>query len=180
MRVYRTRSSDSTFDLNLAPVLDIIVSIVPMLLLSVAFVQIKMIEAPTPQMVLEQKNQTPPKPETSITLKISKASGFAFAVTDPAGKVTTTNIAMQAGQFDYDGLLKSAIRLKEAYPQISKVQLEPDTDIAFDDLVKTMDQIRLKPQAPSAQKISISEAASAKPVENTYLFPDVTFSNIGG
>ena len=48
------RSSDSTFELNLAPFLDIIVSIIPMLLLSVAFVQIKMIEAPTPQVVSEK------------------------------------------------------------------------------------------------------------------------------
>lgn len=33
MRVIRTRKSDATFDLNLAPFLDIIVSVIPMLLL---------------------------------------------------------------------------------------------------------------------------------------------------
>ena len=35
------RDTDGTFELNLAPFLDIIVSVVPMLLLSIAFIQIK-------------------------------------------------------------------------------------------------------------------------------------------
>jgi hypothetical protein len=44
MRQAKTRSADATFDLNLAPILDIIVSIVPLLLMSIAFVQVKMID----------------------------------------------------------------------------------------------------------------------------------------
>jgi biopolymer transport protein ExbD len=178
VRTQNTRAGDSTFDLNLAPVLDIIVSIVPMLLLSVAFVQIKMIEAPTPQVVLEQKSQQPPKPETTITLRVSKKSGFEFAISDVSGKITTSNITLIAGGFDFQGLLNSAIKLKGFYPDVSKIQLAPEADVAFDDIVKVMDQIRQKPRV--AQKLSISEAASAKPVENEYLFPDVTFSSIGG
>ena len=51
MRAFKSRTEDATFELNLAPLLDIIVSIVPMLLLSVVFVQITMVETPIPQAV---------------------------------------------------------------------------------------------------------------------------------
>lgn len=180
MRIRSTRANDSTFDLNLAPFLDIIVSIIPMLLLSVAFIQIKMIEAPTPQVVTEQTVKEPPKPETTILLRISKARGFVFEVTDPKGKVTTTKLDLATGQYDLDGLLQEAIRLKERYPEISKLQLMPEEDVSFDDIVKVIDQVRQKPRSPAAAPVSITDAAQAKPVQNSYLFPEVIFASIGG
>ena len=176
MRIKQTRANDSSFDLNLAPVLDIIVSIIPMLLMSVAFVQIKMIEAPTPQIVQEQKSE-PPK-EALITLKISKAKGFTFEVTDVKGKVTSASMPLSSGQYDFNALTASAIKLKEQYPGVSSLQLSPEEDVAFDDIVRAIDQVRQRPQV--AKKLSISEAAAAKPIENSYLFPDVIFSSIGG
>jgi biopolymer transport protein ExbD len=181
VRRNQTRASDATFDLNLAPVLDIIVSIVPMLLLSVAFVQVKMIEAPTPQLVAEQTaDKTPPKPETQVVLRLSKVEGFVFEVTDTQGKTTKTSVGVAAGQFNYEGLLASAMKIKALYPEVSRLQLTPESDVPFEEIVKTMDQVRLKPRADQPAKLSISEAAKAKPVENTDLFPDIIFSSIGG
>lgn len=178
MRFKRTRQDDATFDLNLAPVLDIIVSIVPMLLLSVAFVQVKMLEVPTPQVVSE-KNQTqqPPKPEVSVSLRVSKKNGFSFEITDLKGVMKATPIAMVKGQFDFEGLLSAALQAKLSYPDLEKLQLLPEGDVAFDDLVKVMDLIRQKPIRAPAQ-ISISDAASAAPVKNEYLFPEIIFGSI--
>ena len=51
MRALKSRIDDSTFELNLAPMLDIIVSIIPMLLLSVVFTRITVIDTPVPQAV---------------------------------------------------------------------------------------------------------------------------------
>ena len=50
-RSFGKRVEDATFELNLAPMLDIIVSIVPMLLMSVAFVHVTVIDTPVPQVV---------------------------------------------------------------------------------------------------------------------------------
>jgi biopolymer transport protein ExbD len=178
VRFKRSRTTDSTFELNLAPVLDIIVAIIPMLLLSVAFVQVKMIEAPTPQVVNEKTVKEPPKPETVISLKVSKKTGFAFEVTDKKGKSSVTRVALAAGELDYDGLLASAIKIKGVYPDVSKLQLLPDSDVPFDLIVKAMDQVRQVPRAKPT-KVSFSDM-SAKPAETEYLFPDVVFSSIGG
>ena len=162
MRIHRTRSNDSTFELNLAPFLDIIVSVIPLLLLSVAFIHVKMIAAPTPQVVSEDNLKKPPVPEASIVLRISKVNGFEFAVTDVKGKLMTTNIALSNGILNFDALLTTAIKIKETYPNISSVQLSPNADVSFDEIIKVMDRVR--------HKDKVSEL----------LFPDVTFATIGG
>ncbi len=178
MRQNKTRTSDSTFDLNLAPVLDIIVSIIPMLLLSVAFVQIKMIEAPTPQVVSEKNVTQPPQPEVQVELKVSNAGGFLFQVTDLKGKTTVTNISLLSGQFNYEGLLDSAIKIKEMHPGVTSIQLNPDSDVSFDNIVKIIDQVREKPRIQ--QKLSVTDSVNSKPTETQYLFPDIIFASVGG
>ena len=162
MRANKTRSNDSTFDLNLAPFLDIIVSVIPMLLLSIAFIQVKMIESPVPQVVSEKNLKEPPKPEMTIILNISNKKGFEFAVTDIKGKTTITKVALADGQLDYETLFSSAVKIKQAYPNISSLQLSPDPNVSFDDIVKVMDKVR--------KNNTIKEN----------LFPDVTFASVGG
>lgn len=178
MRLHRTRTSDSTFELNLAPFLDIIVSIVPMLLLSIAFVQIKMIETPTPQVVSQDQIKTPPKPETTVTLKVSHKSGLDFEV-DEAGKKQRQHVDMQAGKFNYEAMTQAAISIKSKFPQLTKLQLVPEGDVSFDELVQIMDKVREKPHVQTAELSFTDKAINAK-AENRQLFPEVVFSSIGG
>ncbi len=177
MRTRRTRTTDATFELNLAPFLDIIVSVVPMLLLSVAFVQIKMIESPTPQVVNQSQMKNPPKPETTVTLKVSKANGFTFEVTPPKGGVKRIAVANKNGAFDMSGLLVAAEQIKAEHPEISSLQLLPDNDVSFDDLVHVMDQVRQKP-SPVVQASFDSDPVPIDP-SKLQLFPNVIFANVG-
>ena len=177
MRTRRTRATDSTFELNLAPFLDIIVSVVPMLLLSVAFVQIKMIEAPTPQIVSQSQMKNPPKPQTTIVLKISKANGFSFEITPPKEKMKRIVVANKAGQFDLNGLLVAAEQIKAEHPDVNELQLIPDGDVSFDDLVHIMDRVRQKP-SPVVQASFDSDPVPVDP-SKMQLFPNVIFGNVG-
>ncbi len=178
MRTMRTRVEDSTFALNLAPFLDIIVSIVPMLLLSIAFVQIRMINAPTPQIVSKSEIKHAPKPQTTISLQISKAHGFVFEVTSPSGHVQRMAIANKNGHFDLKGLLSSAIAIKKEHPKVTQLQLMPQGDVAFNDLVHIMDEVRERPR-PQA-KASFGDTPIPVDSSAYELFPNVTFGNVGG
>src|SRR5882757_4268778 len=104
------RTSDATYDLNLAPILDIIVSIVPMLLLSIAFVQVKMIETPVPQAVAEAIQHAQDKDDTQIKLLISSQKGFTFEIVSGGGK-QKFDIPRKGSAWDYDGLQKAAFEV---------------------------------------------------------------------
>src|SRR5436190_8631124 len=123
-RKFRMRQGEATFDLNLAPVLDIIVSIVPLLLLSVAFVQVKMIDTSVPQVVAEAAQRANDKSETTVTLKVSKAKGFTFEVLKD-GKKTPTDVPNHGAEWNLDALVNAAFAIKQKNPEVFRVDLAP-------------------------------------------------------
>lgn len=177
MRAIRTRKSDATFDLNLAPFLDIIVSVIPMLLLSVAFIQIKMIETPIPQVVAEKIANANDKP-VSVTLALTAdlKRGYVIEVNEN-GKINKQTIPMKDGKLDYEALAASATALKLKYTDVFKMDFSPSATVSYNDIVSTMDSLR---RLPSGQKVSFKDDKTGEPVETDLMFPDVTFSNILG
>ena len=173
------RTGEASFDLNLAPFLDIIVSIIPMLLLSAVFIEIRMIETPIPQVVanaVENADQRAEK-EVVITLHVSAKGGYNFEVNDK-GKVKNLKIPLISGAFDYKELSKITQQLKDSYPQVFKLQLAPDKDVTFDHIVRTMDKVRQ--QEDTSRKIAFVDPKSGQKVETNLMFPNVTFSNVVG
>lgn len=176
MRYGKTRSSDATFDLNLAPILDIIVSIIPLLLLSMAFIQVKLIEVPVPQVVADAMNRANKKAETTVTLKVSQDRGFAFEVTKD-GSTKRFNVPAKSGALDYAGLQAKAFEIKQSFPQVFNLDLAPDEDVPLNELVKVMDSVRKDPQA---RKLAFVDPENGQKMETDMMFPNVMFSNVIG
>ncbi len=173
----RARKSDPTFDLNLAPVLDIMVTVIPMLLLSVAFVQIRMIETPVPQVVAEKINSQDQHPRVSVNLKVSKQDGFQLTVFDN-GQRKDFKVGLKQGQLDFDGLTNVAAQVKRQYADVFKLELAPTQTVVFDDIVKTMDSVRRMPA--NVEKVTITDTKTGQKVQTDLLFPDVVFANVVG
>jgi biopolymer transport protein ExbD len=178
MRRFKRRVEDSTFELNLAPMLDIIVSIVPMLLLSVAFVQVTMIETPIPQAVekaiaaANEKN----KDAVQVQLSVSRKDGFHFTVKDK-DQTKESVVALKGDKFDLDGLHKETLALKQSYPDIFRLELNPEENVPLDEIVSVMDNVRVT--ATGEAKIIFKDEAG-KPLETNLLFPDIVFGNVAG
>lgn len=179
-RTFRSRVEDATYELNLAPMLDIIVSIVPMLLMSVAFVHIMVIETPVPQAVekaiaaANEKN----KDVVQVTLHVSKKTGLRFNVNDK-GQQKEVVVAMKGDKLDLDGLHKETLSLKQSYPDVFRLELNPEEDVPLDEIVAVMDRVRQSATAAGEPKITFKDE-SGKPIETNLLFPDVVFGNVAG
>ncbi len=173
------RTGDAAFDLNLAPFLDIVVSIIPMLLLSAVFIEIKTIETPIPTLVAEAVQNADKKTEKEvvITLKVSRKKGFEFSVNEQ-GKVNTMNVGLKENTLDFVGLFETTKQLKSRYPEVFKLQLAPEKDISFNDVVKTMDRVRK--QGRDDRKVAFVDPKTGQRVETDLMFPNVTFSNVVG
>ncbi len=179
MRTAKTRLSDSTFEINLAPFLDIIVSVVPLLLLSVVFVEIKMLETPVPQVVdqIIEREQKDPNPKVTLNLRVDKQKGFVFEITD-GGATRSQTVPLKDGNLDYEGLKARAAELKNSYPQVFKLGLAPQGDVPFDDLVRAMDAVRRQMQPD--RKVAFTDKETGQKVETDLIFPNVSFSNVVG
>lgn len=158
--------------------LDIIVSIVPMLLLSVAFVHVTMIETPVPQAVekaiaaANEKN----KDVVQVTLHVSKTKGFRFVVNDK-GQTKEMVVGMKDNKLDLEGLHKETLALKQSYPDVFRLELNPEESVALDEIVNTMDRIRT---TSKGENKVVFKDETGKAIETNLMFPDIVFGNVAG
>lgn len=171
-------NDESNFEINLAPMLDIIVSIVPMLLLSVVFFKVTVIDTkvpqPTSKPVAEEK-----KKDRDVTLKlaISHSKGMDLSIVEN-GKENRVSVSKTMDEGSYGALKAEILRLKQKYPEVFQIELNPEEDVSYSEIVKVMDRVRSR----SAQdpKISFMDKETGKAVETDLLFPDIVFANVAG
>jgi biopolymer transport protein ExbD len=177
MRTLRLRdtSEEATFELNLAPMMDMLVTIIPFMLLSTVFIQMVMIDTSLPVPVAQAlaQDRADQKREVSIVVNMDRKSGFSINVKNPAGPSSSYAVAMLAsGEFDYKSLHTRLVQIKQMHPKVFRLELNPADNIDYEFIVKTMDSTR--DMSKEDPKITIDGA------ETPLLFPDVVLSNVMG
>lgn len=162
-------------DLDLAPLLAVMVKLVPVLLISSAFVQMMIIETELPQVVQEaiQRQEENKNEKPSITLEVSNKTGLKIVITEK-GQNKIDTVPTKDGHFDWASIHGKLKEVKKSYPEIFKIDLKPDEDVAYQDLVKVMDEAR---RSRDNQKFPVFDAQSGKNVETEYMFPEIVFAN---
>ena len=177
MRLKKTRATDNTFDINLAPVLDIIISIVSLLLFSVALIEVKTIETTVPQIIKEIVEKIEKKEEQAqIALKMSKKHGFTFEI-DYKGKKETIALPFSSDKPDYVKLQEEGSKIKKRFPAIFSISILPEKDWSMADIVATLDHVR---KLSSEQTVEIQDPANGNKVTTNFMFPNVVFANVLG
>lgn len=167
---------NSEFELDLAPLLAVMVKLVPVLLISSAFVQMNVIETELPQVVSEaiQRQEQQPTP-TNVALEIDAKEGIRVVVTEK-GQEKVETIPLKSGTFDYANLHAKLVAVKVAHPEIFKIEINPDGQIPYNDIVKVMDEAR---QArDNKTKFPVFDSKQGKNVETNYMFPEIVFANM--
>jgi biopolymer transport protein ExbD len=176
---FRDNSQESTFDLNLAPMMDMLVSIIPFMLLSATFMQIMVINVPLPQTVAKALADDRAKAErdVSISVGMSQQLGFSISVKDKNGKVSKFTVPNATGaktvsglEYNFAALHKTLVEIKQRFPKVFRIELNPDESVQYNSIVAAMDESRnMENKDP---KILIGGA------ETPLLFPDVVLANI--
>lgn len=167
--------ADSTFDINLAPMLDVIVAIVPMLLMSVVFLRVNMIEAQIPQIVAQaiEDNKNKPNPVT-LALAI-QGNNYKFELT-VNGKKSDITVAAVGGKPNLEGLYKEAEVIKRKFPDVFKIEIKPSKDVSLDQIVSTLDKIRkLK---SGSEGFTIKDEKTGTTAKTDLMFPEIVFADI--
>ncbi|MBX2989176.1 MAG: biopolymer transporter ExbD [Bdellovibrionaceae bacterium] len=178
MRGRRWMHHDTTgeFELDLAPLLAVIMKLVPVMLLSSAFVQLMVIETELPQVVKEaiQNNNDPNKNLAKVRLEIDNAAGFKIYVTEK-GQEKESAVALKNGALDFPALHENLVALKKSHPDVFQIDLVPRAGVEYGDIVRTMDEAR----RPRDQQITfpVFDAQQNKQVQTPFMFPEVVFAN---
>lgn len=166
---------NSEFELDLAPLLAVMVKLVPVLLLSSAFVQMMVIETELPQVVSQAiQRQDDQKNPTTVALEVDSKEGIRIVITEK-GQEKVETVALKSGTYDLETLHNKLVAVKKLHPEIFKMEISPDDKVAYDDIVKIMDAAR---QArDNTIKFPVFDTTQGKTVETNYMFPEIIFAN---
>jgi len=164
------------FELDLAPLLAVMVKLVPVLLVSSAFVQVMMIETDLPQAVKEAIAKEEKKPTANVQLDINGKNGIRIIV-EKNGSQTVEVVALKPdGSFNYTQLHQKLVEVKAQNPEVFRVELNPEGNISYREIVKIMDEAR-KARDKNIH-FPVFDSKAGKEVETDYMFPDVVFVNM--
>jgi biopolymer transport protein ExbD len=166
------------FELDLAPLLAVMVKLVPVLITSSVFVQVMIIESELPQGVQaaieqnQEKNKVP-----IISLNVSQKEGFTIEATLNNQVLEQKKIPLAADKkMNLEDLNKALQLVKSKYPDVYQLQLHPEAGIVYDEIVKIIDASR-KSNDPKVQ-FPIKTQDASKVETTPFMFPDVVFADI--
>ncbi len=179
-RRFSRHAGESTFDLNLAPMMDMMVTIIPFLLLSAVFMRMMLIESPLPQSVAQllQEDRNKKDRDVSISLTLTKTGDANLIVVDAQGKKVQSLIKNVGGHFDAKSVHSHLVQVKQQYPQIFRLELNPEDGVDYKSIVGVMDASR--DMERTDPKIFITDPVKKERAEVPLLFPDVVLANLMG
>lgn len=167
---------NAEFELDLAPLLAVMVKLVPVLLVSSAFVQMMIIETELPQVVQDAvKKQEADPNAASISVAVTKDEGVKITLTEK-GQAHVEVVGLgQDKQIDYPTLHAKFVALKKSHPAIFKIDMQPAADVAYKDIVKVMDEARKAREKDL--RFPVKDEKSGKETTTEYMFPEIVFGN---
>lgn len=134
-------------ELNLIPIMNLVLMLIPTILISAVFVQLSVINVAPPIGCVRWPNpQEKPTPQP-LNLKITlqeqgiSLSGSGGVLPGPDAKSPTIP-KMANGQYDWPALTAKLAEIKDAFPEDERVILTGDGDVPFESLVRAMDASR--------------------------------------
>lgn len=165
------------FELDLAPLLSVMVKLVPVLLISSAFVQVMVIETDLPQAVKEAvQKQEDDQNLASIQLDVSRKEGIKLIVAKQGNQQVERIPATADGGFDLPALHKQLQKVKTENPKVFRIEMAPAGDVSYKEIVRIMDEARKS--RDKDVRFPVWDSQKQKEVETDYMFPDVTFANM--
>ena len=168
---------NSEFDLDLAPLLAVMVKLVPVLLISSAFVQMMIIETDLPQVVQQaiEKQEHDPK-AAQITVELNKTEGVKIIITENGQQKIDVVGRKTDKQIDFTQLHTKFVELKKVYPKIFKIEFNPAADVSYNDVVKVMDEARKA--RDMTVRFPVTDTKTGQDTTTDYMFPEIIFSNM--
>ncbi|WP_413288021.1 ExbD/TolR family protein [Bdellovibrio sp. HCB337] len=164
------------FELDLAPLLAVMVKLVPVLLVSSAFVQMTVIETQLPQVVQQAiEKQDKDEKAAHITIEVKEKEGVKIIVKKD-GKESVEVVPKKAdGNFDFARLHERLRDVKTQNPEVFKVDISPDAGVSYKDIVHVMDEARRS--RDNKIRFPVFDKVKNQEVQTDYMFPEVNFAN---
>ena len=138
---------DQAADINVVPVMNLFMVLIPFLLMGAAFYQIGVIPTSTPQHSPHESDV--PKTPTTVSANLMlepDTMRITFASTnlseDELAALAATWPRGAKGKYDVEGLQQKLVEIKKLYPESTTITILPHDDLGYQELVEVLDRLR--------------------------------------
>lgn len=168
------KARDEQVDLNLTPIMNLFVAMIPFLLMCASFYTVSVVNASQPVASPEGDSDLA-KGEDKVTLAIEVRRGTGYKLTAQSDTIPeavldqmTVELPKEGVHYDTAALAELAQDIKGKYPKSDTAMILCDTDVFYEDLIVTMDAVRERIERNGSEEV------------HHVLFPVVVVSVIGG
>ncbi|MBI5599350.1 MAG: biopolymer transporter ExbD [Deltaproteobacteria bacterium] len=126
-------------ELNLTPIMNVFVIIIPFLLLAAVFAKTAIIDIYLPQEREAQAKSDKSQPSENLGILAVQVSSRGFML---GGIGNGAFIPKNGGAYDYEALSKELVKVKERHPKNEEVIILLEPDLSYDIVVQVMDSAR--------------------------------------
>ena len=127
-------------DVNIIPIMNIFLILIPFLLLFTAFIKLAVLEISLPSLGKGAKPQQEQNKELVLIILAIKETGFQ--VKSPGFKFEPVN--KNGNEYNYQVLAKQLKEIKDKHAAAEEIIISPESKVKYDIIIKTMDQCRDK------------------------------------
>lgn len=169
--------TEESFELDLAPMLALMVCLIPVMLLATVFVRVTIIETPLPQVVQQaiEKDEKDKDKKANISVSMHAKRGFELTVTQDGRTLSSKRIPLKAENWDLEGLHSELITLKKSYPDVFRLEISPSEEVAYDQIVKVIDEARSSRDGETKFEVTGDDGQKG---QTELMFPNIHFANV--
>jgi len=127
-------------EINITPVMNVFVILIPFLLLTASFVKIAIIDFSLPSAEQSSPNVLNKNDLKQLTVLVVSIDPKGFQVKTSEKKLPP--VKKINAKFDYNALGDRLKSVKKKYPKLEDVIISPDATIKYETIVKVMDKCR--------------------------------------
>ena len=184
-------------ELNLIPIMNMVVCLIPMILAGTALVKLGVINVNAPKFGMGAATEATDDTEKPLNLTvaignegfrltatgadINQVLGFEAAAADPAAEGAApvgVPIAKNGEQYNYMDLYNKLVTIKKAFPNETILNITADPTMPFKHVVNVIDAVRLKLESDTYSEAELFVKAPARVEDGVpaLLWPDVVFA----
>ena len=178
--LYKNNDSEAKVDIDFAPFLGLMATLIPILLLTTAFLRLSSLNTKVPviddlsKVIKKNKKQNK---DQKIALHVFLREDKVIVLRLRKGNkiLKKSKIRPNGEEFNLEKFTKKLVDFKESKPNVFRAKIYPGSTVKYQAIVEIIDNMKISPEG---EEFPIKDKDTGKSYNTVVMFDDVTFGNI--
>ncbi len=181
--IYKNGNPEEDMELDLAPLLGLMATLIPVLLLATAFLKLSSLNAKVPvigeaQAAIDKNVKDNEEKKIGLYVLVSGENVVILNLKEDEKIIQSSRVpATSDNNIDKDMFISELVKIKKANPSVFRARLNPTETVKYEKIVGLIDAMRV---GPKNQEFPVTDKDTGKVYNTPVMFDDITFGNIMG